>query len=51
MSRGPYKSYEYDPAVSVPKTTFYNKRKRLNHEAIQEAEPARDRDCNTVGNK
>jgi hypothetical protein len=28
MSRGPYKQYEYDPTVSVQKTTSYNKRKR-----------------------
>ncbi len=28
MSRGPYKQHEYDPAVGVPRTTFYNRRKR-----------------------
>ena len=28
MSRGPYKRYEYDPTVPIPKSTSYSKRKR-----------------------
>ena len=27
MSRGPYKRYEYDPTVPIPKSTSYSKRK------------------------
>ena len=26
MSRGPYKRYEYDPTVPIPKSTSYRKR-------------------------
>ena len=28
MQRGPYKRYEYEPNVKLPKTTSYNRRKR-----------------------
>ncbi len=32
MPRGPYKRYEYDPDVHIPRTTSYNKRKRQHTE-------------------
>lgn len=28
MPRGPYKQYEHNPSVAVPKTTGFNRRKR-----------------------
>ena len=28
MPRGPYKTYEHDPGISVPKSTHFNRRKR-----------------------
>ena len=38
MPRGPYKRYEYDPDVHIPRTTSYNKRKRQ-HTEIDSTEP------------
>ena len=38
MPRGPYKRYEYDPDVHVPRTTSYNKRTRQ-HMEIDSTEP------------
>lgn len=37
MLRGPYKRYEHDPTVPVPKTTSFNRRKRK-HEATEATE-------------
>ena len=37
MPQGPYKHYECDPALRVPKTTSYNGRKR-NFQEVEEAE-------------
>ena len=61
MSRGPYKSYEYDPTASVPKTTLHNKRKRYDEAILSmqdsqecqqlEHEPTHGIYCNTVGYK
>ena len=52
MSRGPYKRYEYDASVPVPKTTSYNRRKR-NYDEVAEAENVStlgDDSSRTVGN-
>ena len=38
MPRGPYKQYEHNPTIAVPKTTNYNKRKRLAEEGQTENE-------------
>ena len=50
MSRqGPYKCYEYDPAVSVPKRTFCRRKRR--HEEIEVTMNAVNNsgnECNTV---
>ena len=37
MPRGPYKRHECDPALRVPKTTSYNRRKR-NFQEVEETE-------------
>jgi hypothetical protein len=34
MSRGPYKRYEFDPDVLVPKTTCYRNKLKRQHEEI-----------------
>jgi hypothetical protein len=47
--RGPYKRYEYDPAVCVPKRTFY--RRKRQHEEIEATINTTDdsgNECNTV---
>ena len=36
MSRGPYKRYEHNPGISVPKTTTFYRRKRQIEEMEQE---------------
>lgn len=36
MSRGPYKQYEYDPGISIPKTTNYYRKKRQIEEVEQD---------------
>ena len=36
MSRGPYKRYEHDPGISVPKTKTFYRRKRQIEEVEQE---------------
>lgn len=36
MSRGPYKQYEYDPGISIPKTTNHYRRKRQIEEVEQD---------------